>query len=106
MHLQVTFTCANKDEAKRIADALVDLRLAACVQIVGPIASVYRWQGKIEEDEEWLCFAKTIGEQYQKVEDLIRKLHSYDTPEIIATKIENGSTDYLDWLDRAVAPDQ
>jgi periplasmic divalent cation tolerance protein len=96
--LQVTTTAGSREEADRIATTLVDRRLAACVQIVGPIRSVYRWEGQIEHSEEWLCQIKTTREQYAAVEAAIREVHSYDCPEIIATPIVAGSEAYLQWL--------
>ena len=96
--VQVTTTAGSREEADRIATTLVDRRLAACVQIVGPIRSVYRWQGQIEHSEEWLCQIKTTREQYTVVEAAIRDVHSYDCPEIIATPIVAGSAAYLRWL--------
>lgn len=96
--IQVAATAGSLREAERIAVALVDRRLAACVQIVGPIRSVYRWQGAVEQAEEWLCLVKTSAEQYAAVEAAIRELHSYDCPEVIATPITHGSAAYLQWL--------
>ena len=99
MHLQVTFTCGNEQEARKIAAALVEARLAACVQVSGPIHSTYRWQGKIEEDQEWITFAKTTEDRYAELETKILELHSYDNPEVIATPIVAGSAQYLKWLE-------
>ena len=99
-HIQVTTTTNSKQHAEQMADVLVERRLVACVQIAGPIKSVYHWQGKVENAEEWLCFAKTRRELYQDVEAAIRELHPYDEPEIIATEVVAGSEGYLDWLDR------
>jgi periplasmic divalent cation tolerance protein len=96
--LQITTTVGSREEADRIATSLVDRRLAGCVQILGPIRSVYRWQGQIEHAEEWLCQIKTTNEQYEATEAAIRELHSYDCPEIIATPIVAGSEAYLQWL--------
>lgn len=96
--LQVITAAGNREEADRIAAALVDRRLAACVQIVGPVSSVYRWQGQIERSEEWLCQIKTTRQYYAAVEAAIRELHSYECPEIIATPIVAGSAAYLQWL--------
>jgi periplasmic divalent cation tolerance protein len=101
--LQIITTAGNREEADRIATTLVDRRLAACVQIVGPIRSVYRWEGQIEHSEEWLCQIKTTREQYGAVEAAIREVHSYDCPEIIATQIIAGSAGYLQWLAENVA---
>jgi periplasmic divalent cation tolerance protein len=76
----------------------VEQKLAACVQITAPIASTYRWKGKVETVCEWHCLIKTREELYSKVETAIKKLHSYETPEIIAVPIIKGSSEYLSWL--------
>ncbi len=78
--------------------ALIERRLAACVQISGPITSVYRWQEKIETGSEWRCEIKTRMAHYAAVESAIRELHSYDVPEILALPVVAGSQAYLDWL--------
>jgi periplasmic divalent cation tolerance protein len=97
-YLQVLTTTGSEEEAERISAALVERRLAACVQVVGPISSRYRWQGKVEHEREWLCLAKTEASRYDEVEAAIRELHSYDEPEIVATAIVAGSAGYLGWL--------
>ena len=97
-HLQVTTAAGSREEADAISTALVERRLAACVQIVGPVQSVYRWQGQVERSEEWLCQIKTTSTHYAAVEAAIRELHSYECPEIIATPIVAGSAAYLRWL--------
>ncbi|MEX2108602.1 MAG: divalent-cation tolerance protein CutA [Solirubrobacterales bacterium] len=102
-YIQVLTTVGSAEEAEQISAILVDRRLAACVQIVGPIASRYRWQGKVEEDREWQCFAKTEAARYPEVEAAIREIHSYDEPEIIATPIVAGSEGYLDWISDSLA---
>jgi periplasmic divalent cation tolerance protein len=96
--IQVLTTVERREEAERIARSLVEKRLAACVQIVGPIASTYRWKGEVETAEEWQCLVKTRRDLYPQVERGIRLLHSYAVPEIIATPIIAGSADYLAWL--------
>jgi periplasmic divalent cation tolerance protein len=96
--VQVATTTASKSDAERIARALIEQRLAACVQISGPITSVYRWQDAIETATEWLCTIKTIESNYPQVETTIRQLHTYDEPEIIAVAIVAGSASYLEWL--------
>jgi periplasmic divalent cation tolerance protein len=101
--IQVTTTTASAEEAREIARVLVEGRLAGCVQIVGPIESVYRWQGKIESAGEWQCLAKTSMAKYTAVEAAIVKTHSYETPEIIATPIVDSSEAYLSWLRDALA---
>jgi len=98
-YIQVVTTTARREEAERIACELVEVRLAACVQIVGPITSTYRWQGKIETGEEWQCWAKTRGELFARVEEAIRRIHPYEVPEILAVPVVAGSAGYLAWLD-------
>lgn len=97
-YVQVLTTVGSQEEAEQLSSALVERRLAACVQVLGPIASRYRWQGQIEEAQEWQCVAKTEASLYPKVEGAIRELHSYDEPEIVATPIIAGSAGYLKWL--------
>ncbi len=101
-YIQVVTTIDSREGAERIARELVQRRLAACVQIVGPIGSTYRWQGKIERAEEWQCWAKTRRELYEPIEQAIGRLHPYDVPEILAIPIVAGSADYLAWLDAEV----
>jgi periplasmic divalent cation tolerance protein len=98
-YIQVVTTVAHRDEAERIGRTLVEERLAACVQISGPIASTYRWRGNIETAEEWQCAAKSRRDLFERIEQTIRRLHSYETPEIIATPISAGSEAYLAWLE-------
>jgi periplasmic divalent cation tolerance protein len=100
--VQVLTTAGSEEEAGRIASLLVERRLAACVQVVGPIVSRYRWQGAVEEEREWQCLAKTTGAAYEAVEAAIREAHSYDEPEIIATAIVAGSAGYLAWIEANV----
>ena len=94
----VLMTAANGEEAARLADMLVGAQLAACVQILPGIESVYRWQGKIERQAEVLLIAKTARSQFEQLEHEVRELHSYDTPEIVALPITAGSAPYLKWL--------
>ena len=94
----VLSTAGSEEEARKIAHELVERQLAACVNIVPQIESVYRWQGKIESSREWLLLIKTTAEQFEKVRDAIRELHAYDLPECIAVAIEDGSPEYLRWL--------
>ena len=101
-HLQVLTTVGSEEDAERISIALVERRLAACVQTVGPIASRYRWQGKVETAREWQCLAKTEAARYPEVEAAIRELHPYDEPEIVATPIVAGSAAYLAWVSENV----
>jgi periplasmic divalent cation tolerance protein len=99
---QVTTTVATQADAERIAAALVGERLAACVQIVGPIASIYRWQGAVERADEWYCHCKTTRERYPALELRIRQLHPYEIPEIIAVPIMAALPAYLAWIEDCV----
>jgi periplasmic divalent cation tolerance protein len=96
--LQVLATAPSEQVAGRISAELVERRLAACVQVLGPISSRYRWQGKLEEAREWICLAKTTAARYPELEAAIAELHPYDEPEIVATPITAGSAGYLEWL--------
>lgn len=101
-YLQVLSAAGSEEEAERIAATLIERRLAACVQVLGPIASRYRWQGEIETAREWLCLAKTEASRYPQLEAAIRELHSYEEPEIVATPIVAGSDGYLAWIGKSV----
>ena len=94
----VFMTAANGEEATRLAEMLVGAHLAACVQILPEMESVYRWQGKIERQSEILLLAKTTRTKFAELEREVRALHSYDTPEIVAVPIVMGSAPYLQWL--------
>jgi periplasmic divalent cation tolerance protein len=94
----VLSTTGSREEAQKIARALVERELAACVNIVGPIESVYRWQGKMEDAPEFLLIVKTTTAAFPAVRDAIRELHSYDLPECILLNVEDGGKDYLDWV--------
>jgi periplasmic divalent cation tolerance protein len=97
-YVQVLTTAGSAEEAEAISVALVERRLAACVQVAGPVRSRYRWQGEVETAEEWQCLVKTTAAALPQVEEAIRELHSYDEPEIVATEIVAGSAGYLDWI--------
>jgi periplasmic divalent cation tolerance protein len=101
-YIQVVTMTGTRDDAQRIACALVEERLAACVQVAGPVVSTYRWKGRIETSEEWQCWAKTRQSLYERVEQAIRRLHPYEVPEILALPILAGSASYLAWLDAEV----
>ncbi len=96
--IAVFITTPNKEEASRLADMLVERKLAACVQILPAIESVYRWQGKIERQAEVLLIAKTVAAKFAELEREVRALHSYETPEIVALDIAAASGPYLAWL--------
>ena len=103
-YLQVMTTVATREDADKIAASLIDQRLAACVQILGPIRSTYHWQGAVETSQEWLCLAKSRRDLYRPLEEAIRRLHPYEVPEILAIPILAGSATYLAWLDASVLP--
>ena len=98
----VVTTTETSAEAERIAEYLVENHLAACVQILPPMRSVYRWQGKIEKSTEHLLLIKTVSEKYSEIETAIQSQHSYENPEIIALPVEFIATNYLSWLCEAV----
>ncbi len=93
-------TTASREEADVISRALVEARLAACVQVVGPIESRYWWEGAVQVTQEWLCLAKTTASRYPQLEATIRELHSYDVPEIVAVPVAMGSEPYLRWVEQ------
>ena len=97
-YIQVFTTTEKKEDAKKIAKALAEKRLAGCIQIVGPIGSIYWWKDKVETAEEWLCFIKSKKSLYDELEKVIKEIHPYEVPEIIAMPIVRGSKDYLEWL--------
>jgi periplasmic divalent cation tolerance protein len=94
----VLTTAGSQEEARKIAHALIERRLAACVNIVPQIESIYRWQGKVENATEWLLVIKTQASVFAQVRDAIRELHSYELPECLVLEITDGSTDYLSWI--------
>ena len=100
--LLVLSTAGSESEARKIAQTLVERRLAACVNIVPRVQSVYRWEGKVEQAEEYLLLVKTVKAREEDLRAAIRELHSYDLPECIAIPIESGSADYLSWLSGSV----
>ena len=101
---QVLTTTDSEASAVRIAETLVTEGLAACVQVSGPMTSVYRWRGAVERAKEWSCTAKTTSAMLEAVITRIRALHSYQQPEIIATAITTGDPEYLEWVRRESIP--
>ena len=101
-YIQVITAIEKRADAEEIANAMVEKRLAACVQIVGPIVSTYWWKGTIERKEEWLCIIKSKKELYDVLEKAIKEIHPYETPEIFALSVVAGSKEYLKWLSREV----
>lgn len=100
----VLMTAGSREEAVRLADILVVARLAACVQILPEIESVYHWQGNVERSAEILLLAKTTTANFEALEAMVRSLHSYETPEIIALPVTIASAPYLEWLTANVIP--
>jgi periplasmic divalent cation tolerance protein len=98
----VLTTCGSPEEADKIAQHLVAHRLAACVNLIPQIKSIYQWQGKVETAPEWLLLVKTTAEKFAEVGDAIRAMHSYELPECIAISIEDGSAAYLQWIEENV----
>jgi periplasmic divalent cation tolerance protein len=98
----VLTTAGSAEEAQKLAHALVEQRLAACVNIVPGVDSVYRWEGQVERAQEWLLLIKTKAEKFSALRDAIHRLHSYDLPECICLTIEDGSEAYLKWLGESV----
>lgn len=100
----VLVTCGSANEARRIARALVEARLAACGNIVeAPVRSIYRWKGKVETAREYLLIVKSSRKRFAALEKAVKRLHSYDVPEIIALPIVVGSAGHLRWIDRCVS---
>lgn len=96
--LQVSITAGSEAEAQKITRTVVEQRLAACAQVLGPMQSSYWWEGKLESSTEWLCIIKTNEAKFAQLDQTIRELHSYEMPEIIASEIVAGSEKYLGWL--------
>jgi periplasmic divalent cation tolerance protein len=101
--LVIFVTAPNQEEAMSLAEACVCERLVACVNLIPAIESVYRWEGKVAKDSEVLLIMKTTAERFEDLARRVQELHSYETPEIIALKIEQGSNAYLEWLSQSVS---
>jgi periplasmic divalent cation tolerance protein len=95
-------TTGSTEEARRIADALVERRQAACVNIIKGIESIYRWKGKTEESQEWMLLIKTTAAAFDNVCATIRELHSYELPECIGVAVAQGTPDFMKWIDESV----
>ncbi|CAM3123997.1 divalent-cation tolerance protein CutA [Saccharomonospora xinjiangensis] len=97
-HVIVTTTTDSEDKARELAAGAIAARLGACAQIVGPVTSVYRWEGAVQTEPEWRVEIKTAADRVGALTDHLRSAHTYDLPEVIATPIEGGSAEYLAWV--------
>jgi len=102
--IQVLVSCETSEQAKKMVDSLLNDQMIACAQLVPKIESFYRWQGQIETSKEILLLLKTKATQFEAIEQRIKSLHSYKTPEIIAVPIVNGSNEYLNWINEQIKP--
>ncbi len=100
--LMVFCTCPGEEEARALAAALIARRVAACVNVLPPVQSIYRWHGKIESASECMLLIKTTEERFGALRDAITELHSYETPEIVAVPVSYGSDKYLAWIRESV----
>jgi len=100
----ILVTAGSEEQAVSIARTLVNERLAACVNIVGPVRSIYRWRDAIEDDREYLLIVKTRAMHYMKVETRVRQLHTYEVPEVLALNADRGSPPYIQWMLDATGP--
>jgi periplasmic divalent cation tolerance protein len=98
----VLTTAGSEEEARRIANTLIEQRQAACVNFLPRVTSIFRWQDKVQEESEWLLVIKTTAGQFASVEKTIRELHSYEVPECLCLTVEGGSQKYLDWIGECV----
>ena len=103
MKYYIFIVTVNKlDDGKKIAKILIENKLAACVNIIQNVISIYEWKGKMEEDSEYILLIKTTEEKSDLLIQKIQEIHSYETPECIGLRIEKGSKQYLDWIDDVV----
>ena len=102
-YIQVMTTLEKKEDAVMISRSILEEKLVACVQIIGPMISAYWWKGKIEEETEWLCLMKSRRDFYDRLEKRIKEIHPYDEPEILAIPVIEGSRGYLEWMDGELA---
>jgi periplasmic divalent cation tolerance protein len=98
-HLLAVTTVGNDDDAEKLARALVESRVAACVNIIGPARSFYQWKGKLEDDRELVLLMKTRTDRFSDLEAVLHEVHPYEVPELIALPIDRGSAAYLAWID-------
>jgi len=103
-YVLIVCTCPDAESARRIAGELVESRLAACVNVLPGVTSIYRWQDKMEEKNEHLLLIKSHQQLFHSIQDTINELHPYDTPEVLSIKIDNGLPAYLSWLEDSLDP--
>jgi len=101
-HLQVFITFPSREHAEKTGENLVSQGLAACAQVIGPIKSIYLWDGNLEKSEEWLCLMKTSEAHFPILEDAVRKVHPYDVPEVVAVPLKACSESYARWMDQVL----
>ena len=94
----VLIACGSEEEGLKIARSLIDERLAACVNILSPVRSIYRWEGKVCDEKEWLLIVKTRSQRFEAMKERVKALHSYSVPEIVSLPILEGDSSYLHWL--------
>lgn len=99
VYIIVMVTTPSKQEAEKIAQRLLDAELIACANIIGPVSSIFHWSGKVEKPEEYMTLMKSRRDLFEKLEEYVKKLHSYEVPEILALPIVEGSKAYLEWLE-------
>lgn len=97
-YIQVLTTVDDEKKANEIARAILEKRVAACVQVLGPISSSYWWKGKIEQAKEWICLAKARADDYEELQSVIKAVHPYEVPEILAMPVVSGNPAYLNWV--------
>jgi periplasmic divalent cation tolerance protein len=103
-YIQLCTTTERRDDAEMISKEVVEKRLAACAQVLGPITSTYWWKQRIEKTEEWLCIMKSRSDLFKELEEAIKSIHPYEVPEIVAVPIVLGSQSYLAWLEQEIKP--
>ena len=102
----VLCTVGSAEDAERIAGALVERRLAACVNVLPGVTSFYRWEGKLNRDAEHLLVVKTTAARFEALREALVEMHPYDVPEVVELPIERGHAPYLEWIDQSVRPDE
>jgi periplasmic divalent cation tolerance protein len=100
----VLCTVGSAEDAERIASTLVERRLAACVNVVPGVTSIYRWKGEVARDAEWLLVMKTTAARFEALREALVEMHPYDVPEVIELPVERGHAPYLEWIDASVSP--